>query len=449
MPNRMQRVNPEKIMRQQISIWKTIHQAFSILFILFFLNGCGMPKPEMLMSTPVLFSDSSIDPFLHLSEEDKTTETSIFYATNREPQNSTNPDLPYGNKVSNYLHFGQATVALGDKNISWQDLYMASLRADRSSPVRLSLKETRERASIDPHKIMAEPDKLSPSMLTFAKEIDEELAKDEDKEIMLYVHGAKGSFLSSATITAELDHFTGRDFVSFAFAWPSHQNILTYVLGIDGRRAAHSTLSLNSTIEFLAHHTQARHINIICYSAGARLTSRALFELRMSHPEMMPYQLKNEFKLGTVIFTASDVPLNDFLQRLPAISEMTENIVVTVSDNDNVLRAAGIIMGGEDRIGSGEAEIREEAFAVANDISSFEIIDLSHGKKDRGFDIVGHHYWYRHPWASSDIIFILRTGLIAPLRGLEASDIDDTWYLSKDYPQKARQAVRRELENQW
>ena len=79
LPEQDTEANPKKIMLQEISIWKTIHQAFSILFILFFLNGCGMPKPEMLMSTPVLFSDSSIDPFLHLSEEDKTTETSIFY----------------------------------------------------------------------------------------------------------------------------------------------------------------------------------------------------------------------------------------------------------------------------------------------------------------------------------------------------------------------------------
>ncbi len=422
---------------------------FSLLFAVIFLAGCAAPEPVILMSTPVIFHDNAIDPFMHLSVEDKTTEISVFYATNRKPQDMDNPDLSYGNAVSENLHFGQATVGMGDDTISWQDLHSASMSQNRTSPVVLSLKEANEIATIDPHKTVPDKGELPPSLLEFAKKVDAELARDEDKEIMLYVHGAKGSFLKATTIAAELDHFTGRDFVSFAFAWPSHQNILSYVLGIDVDRALHSTLSLATTIDFLARHTQARYINIICYSAGARLTSRALFEMRGAHSALGPEELKKTFKLGTVIFAASDVPLDIFLERLPAISEMTESVVVTVSDDDNVLRAASMVMGGEERIGSEQAGIREEVFVVDNEISNFEIIDLSHGKEKRGFDISGHHYWYRHPWASSDIILILRTGLPAHRRGLEDSGIEDIWYLSHDYPERARQAVRKELESEW
>jgi hypothetical protein len=40
-------------------------------------------------------------------------------------------------------------------------------------------------------------------------------------------------------------------------------------------------------------------------------------------------------------------------------------------------------------------------------------VDVSRHKEVRGFDIGGHHYWYRyrHPWMSSDILFLLRTNL--------------------------------------
>ena len=55
--------------------------------------------------------------------------------------------------------------------------------------------------------------------------------------------------------------------------------------------------------------------------------------------------------------------------------------------------------------------VREEEFILANNINNFDIIDLLHGKEKRGFNITGHHYWYRHLWASSDIIFLLRTDL--------------------------------------
>ena len=128
---------------------------------------------------------------------------------------------------------------------------------------------------------------------------------------------------------------------------------------------------------------------------------------------------------------------------------MVQNIVVTVSDNDDVLRAISRFMSGSERIGSEEAGIREEEFVLANNINHSDIIDLLHGKKKRGFNITGHHYWYRHPWASSDIIFLLRTDLPAHQRGLEASELERVWYLTHDYPERIRKAAEKELDGQW
>ena len=67
-------------------------------------------------------------------------------------------------------------------------------------------------------------------------------------------------------------------------------------------------------------------------------------------------------------------------------------------------------------------------------IENFEIVDLSRGKEARGFDITGHHYWYRNPWASSDIIFLLRTDLPSHRRGLTPSEHRQVYYFGPGYP---------------
>ena len=96
-----------------------------------------------------------------------------------------------------------------------------------------------------------------------------------------------------------------------------------------------------------------------------------------------------------------------------------------------------------------EAEPIEEAFIVDHRLANVEIIDVSYHKEVRGFDITGHHYWCRHPWMSSDIIFLMRTGPPPVRRGLSPSVLEGVWYLFEDYPGKIRRAVKSKLDGQW
>jgi len=97
---------------------------------------------------------------------------------------------------------------------------------------------------------------------------------------------------------------------------------------------------------------------------------------------------------------------------------------------------------------SQKSEIIEEELIVSHHLSNVEIIDISLGKDLRGFDIEGHHYWYRHPWMSSDIIFLMRTDLPPEARGLTPAQLEGIWYLSPDYPNKIRMAAEAELKGQ-
>jgi len=415
--------------------------------LLVLVTACSAPKPLMLMPSPVIYRDGLVDPFAHLLPARQIPSLPIFYATNRSPE-IRGDGLSYGNGITQGLHLGQAVVQIGDTQTRWGDLYEASINDQTGLLLPLALQSLSEQARI-PVSVDSAPDVLSEEAQRYFADINAELAEVEDREILVYVHGTKVDFLNSAALTAEIDHFSGRDYIGLAFAWPSHQSIFNYLIREDVHRAQDSSDALATLLELLARHTDAERINILAYSAGARVTSKALDQLRTRYAEQTSYQLQQSLRIGTLIFAAADVELTTFLERLGSVSSVAEQVVITVSDDDNALIAARHYMGGGNRTGEELSESAEQFFIHEHQITNIEIIDVSAGKQARGFDISGHHYWYRHPWISSDMVFLLRTGLRPERRGLDFSELEGIWYLSDDYPEKVRRAARQEMINSW
>jgi esterase/lipase superfamily enzyme len=414
--------------------------------LLLLLNGCSKPQ-LLLMPTPVIYTDAEVDPFRHLQRDQQSTRTEIFYATNRTPE-FTKHGLEYGNSIDSTLHLGTASVQMGFPETTWSDLYKDSLTRERPTPLPVNVEETLRDATIDVSAISSHI-VLNTEEINYFEKINATLDQANDKEIMVYVHGTKVDFANSAILTAEVDHFAGRDFVGIAFAWPSHQDILHYLFRTDVQRANASSTPLKELLILLAKYTTADQINILSYSAGGKVTSKALFELRQEYPNLTKKELKEKLRIGSVVFAAADIDVDIFLERITDISEVAEQVVLTISDSDNALQAAKKYMGGNFRAGSFEAEDIEEKFIEEHMLANVEIIDVSIGQESRGFDIVGHHYWYRHPWMSSDIIFLMRTDLGARRRALRATEHKNVWYLPDDYPEKIKAAAKTELDGQW
>ena len=204
------------------------------------LCGCASSKTLNLMPTPVIYQDSQVDPFAHLSPEHRSPQTHVFYATNRAPIYPGSTD--FGNELDSVVHLGTATIRMGTPDIDWDDLYKSSL-ADNAPPLPLSLDKVNEMALL-PALDTPVDHILTPELQAFADAINAELAIAVDKEIMVYVHGTKVDFTNATILTAEIDHFAGRDFVGLAYAWPSHQNILAYLTGADVSRALNSSRHL-------------------------------------------------------------------------------------------------------------------------------------------------------------------------------------------------------------
>jgi esterase/lipase superfamily enzyme len=409
--------------------------------------GCARHKPLTLMPTPVIYDDEVLEPFSGLASPLQAPETSVFYATTRQLRNSDG-QTRYGNGVDDVLHLGAAKVLIGEPDSSWDDVVRLSMNSTPDSAVPLSVDEMAYWDSLD-HRSRAPIDWDGATHSRFTSEIEKELAHHKNREILVYVHGTATNFEHGVAMTGEIDHFSGRDFVGVAFLWPSHRNIFYYLLREDVRRARHSSEALADLLVLLAEQTTAQRINVVSWSAGGRVVSKAMQELRSRHPELDRKTLRERFRLGAVVFAAADVETGRFLERLPAVSELSEQVVVTLSDADNALRSAERFMGGTARIGSSGAEAAELTFAEAHHLKNVELIDVSRSKDVRGFDIDGHHYWYRNPWSSSDLILLLRTLLPPSERGLAPAPRQHLWYLDPGYPERARTASRRALADSW
>jgi esterase/lipase superfamily enzyme len=423
------------------------------------LTGCASKPPvqERMMPTPVLYSAGEIDPFAHLPREQLTTQMRVFYATNRVPE-GTDMDPQYGNGIGSVLHIGDALVRFGDDGLTWAELDAASRQAPpdvsstdtyRTPEVPMYLVETRQMDAIDTAVTTDNSGAYSEGTRQFAAAINKQLAQVDDKQIMLYVHGAKQNFYKSVVFTAEVSHFMGRDLVGIGYAWPTHQGIIEYGIGIDVKRAHESVEPLINLIELLAATTDAQKINIVSWSAGARVLSRTLATLRARNAELDEQGLQEKFRLGAVIFAAADVPKDEYIQRLPNIHAISGRLTVFESDDDGVLKFGQTFMKGGERAGQLTAGLDpEEVQKQVVPYDKLEIIDVSHFQDDRGFDITGHRYWYTNSWANTDILMNIRTSFGPEERGLQSIGISKMWGFPADYPERVSDAIKRHLQEQ-
>lgn len=405
----------------------------------FLLSGCRV-HVEPLMPSPVLYTDGRMDPFPFLEDRERRPTVDILYATNRARGDDWQV-IQYNNSLTDRVSLGAAAVRLGGPGMTWENLLAASTSSTRDAPLPIEMAGTFERGGFPVAEPLGDPGTDSQE---FIDAINRRVDTSFTGDIFIFVHGAKVNFYNACAFTGQLSHFIGRDMVGVAFAWPTQQNIVAYGLGKDVGHAYESGDALASLIEFLAARTHARRINILSWSAGARVVCDAVATLCERHPDSTADSLRSKLRLGTVYFAAGDAPLAEFLERIDDLHAMSDRVVVSLSDADGSLSMAGKFMGGGRRIGQHGTPLVQAQRDHLNALERLEVVDVSYGQEARGFDIGGHRYWFNHPWCSTDTLLVLRTGLPASERGLVQVDgWRCVWALPADYPERVRTTVER------
>ena len=424
-------------MRCTSSLFVRFLLAASIAII---LCACAGPRPEPLMPTPAIFSATGKGPLDHIPETQRWKPRRVYYATSRERIDDLRR-IDYGNDESDRVSVGMAMVGFGNEDISWSDLNRLSSVPEREEIVNLSLIGLVEAGYFDPESIQAGPANGAAAWLI--ADLNGSIEAARDKDLLIYVHGAKVDFYNACVFAAQLDHFMGRDMTSLAFAWPTRQNIISYGTGGDVRRAYRHSGALTTLLERLARDSVARRIHIVAWSAGGRVVTQALRDL---HDRNMASgeDLREKFRIGTVYMAATDVPGDEFIEALPAINATVQRVVATGSSNDGALKMGSLFMGGDERLGMlRESPLTDEQREIVFAADRLEYIDVSMGSEQRGFDITGHRYWFNHPWSSSDLILAIRTDATAEERGLAPGPQPMLWTLPPDYLERIKASFSR------
>ena len=383
------------------------------------------------MPTPLLYTEMDRGPMDGLSDKELWKPLRVYYATTRRRDQDARR-INYGNKESENMSLGLALINFGGPEVGWAELNEASRMTDRDGDWLMSVSGLIEAGGLD---LSVSPPQPREEISWLVADMNRALENAPRKEIVLYVHGAKVDFYNACAFSAQLGHFLGRDSVAMAFSWPTRQRITSYVIGNDRERGERSAKGLSLLLEILSRFTEAEKIHVVCWSAGGRVVTQAVDEFRKRYPDMKGEELRETFRLGTVYFAAADVPREDFLAGLPSLDAMAERVVVSASSNDDALQGAKLFMGGGQRIGQLGGGLTKEEAAIVEDTERLEVVDVSLGSSDRGFDIIGHRYWFNHPWASTELLLALR-GLGPEERGLESGGHRIHWLLPMDYPER-------------
>jgi esterase/lipase superfamily enzyme len=188
----------------------------------------------------------------------------------------------------------------------------------------------------------------------------------------------------------------------------------------------------------LVAHSSAETINVMAYSCGSPLLAAALVRLRARHPAEGRAELAKRYRLGNVIFVASDVDLKTFAHaHVPPSLDLAQQVIVYASRNDRALGFSNLIAGAS-RLGKPDiADLTPRDLERLAADPRLQVVDVSdvRGVHEMG-GMKGHGYWYANDVISTDVTLSLRHPIPPEKRCLVTKPrARRVWQIPEQYPQ--------------
>lgn len=383
-----------------------------------------------LMPSPTIYGEAALDPFARVTGENVADRAKLFYATDRRPATTEDPQRYYNNERGYLLRTGVARVQIEPPLNTWSEIRRTTLMADRSRRYKLRLSKVDE-FGVMPFSItryMDDPPsrrQMDDTGRRFAGEVDAQLAASPNKDIFIYIHGYNVDFDYSTLVSKELQHFLGYQGAFISYNWSSTPNRLAYFR--DQEAAMATRRNLRSLVEYLSRNTRARRIHLIGYSAGSRLAFETAYQIAL--------QQKPGPRLGRLILISSDLDRAHFLQAMEdGLLDAVTDVTLYQSQTDSALALSRFVFGRE-RLGQtvDEGGLRIAVQQRLAELEDLHIIDVSDAEAaDTGN---GHWYFRSSPWASSDIFISLLTDRDPRERGLVRRPREVIWRFPQNYPE--------------
>lgn len=257
------------------------------------------------------------------------TRVAVLFATDREPvPGGTNEARFSSRRRLNDLTFGRVDIQLHDGRRYGEDF--------KDHSTILSINVFTDRGAFE----------------TVLEEIDQ-----SGRSLVIFVHGYNNSFhdaiVRAATIKTDI---AGSAYV-LAYSWPSDGSVLAY--GYDGSSTSTANQNFRTLMQQIVEYIPAERISIIAHSMGSRIVLSYLEALQIRKVD------PSGFKFANVVFAASDVAQELFLQKVSNVAEgdayrlphYTKATTVYSSEHDRALRFSNLIHNDK-RLGlSSQADI--------------------------------------------------------------------------------------------
>ena len=407
-------------------------KALALAAVLSSLCACAT-EPNILMATPLMYRDQRLDLVSQVPERDRTTKAEVFYATRRAPVEPGEPGH-YGNTPGESVRLGVAQVELGEPGWTYEQLIASDLTS--------SVRDPRRGRVLGVEEVASERD--------FVAAVDAHLAGTQNKAVALYVHGYRVSFDAVSVMMGSMSGYLDWG-ATIAFQWPT--GLFWWNYFTDCPRAEQYVPDIAHLIEVLGR-SQAEWINVLAFSCGGPIVAEALARLRAMHPDEDRAALARRYRIGNVVFAASDIDLKTFARDLvPAFMDIARQSTVYISRRDAALGFSKFVAGAS-RIGSPNLEdltVEDiERLAANPGLQAVDVTDVR-GAHEMG-GMRGHGYWYANEWIANDVLLSLRYPIpparrcLVPVRpGSRIWHLPDDYAdcvvntLIKNYPQVRRQ----------
>lgn len=409
---------------------------FTLVLAVSWLLGACSPSAVRLMPTPTVLTSGGPALFVAGPDAGRDATIEILYATNRLP--SGPPDAPaYTRRRGDQLRFGVATLRVGDGTKTWEALHELSTREVEGERPKVTLQSMREMAVLDDAAESADPDSAA-----FFAYVDALLRQGGHRDILVYVHGANTNIERAAGQAAQFQHFLGRDAVVMVFAWPSAGNMLRYRR--DVAVAGRTEPAFARLLKVLSTHTQAAHVNVLAYSAGAMIASPGLARAASAAGTGDD---RAGLRLGEIYYAAPDIDFPVFVDNLPRYEDQVLRVTGALNMSDRALSFAEwfnrVSRAGRPNLADiGPDETRWLVAASARD--ELDVVSVRPAELP-GLPATSHAFWYDHPWVSSDILLKLLFHAPPRARGLDPNSTEIElafWTFPTDYPQRLPAVVR-------
>jgi esterase/lipase superfamily enzyme len=168
------------------------------------------------------------------------------------------------------------------------------------------------------------------------------------REVLLYTHGYKESFESSAVSAIELSEGIGFQGQPMLFSWPSRAALFDY--GYDRESALFSRDGMEETLVALLSEGGASRVHIVAHSMGTLLAVEALRQMWARHGDVMAA------RIGAVVLASADIDLDLFTSALQRLRSLVPKITVISSASDKALEVSRRLAGGVARTGAASRE---------------------------------------------------------------------------------------------